>query len=142
MEKSIEQATMIPIPIYDYRIYLYFVNDFNGALKKINVKEKIGIDPKRLIDLGSGGGVHLHNKSRPRSYIFLKVGADSNQIVHECYHAISTIFRWIESDHEEEVFAYHLGYLVQQVVSDQKKMLDKARRRVYHVPSVDLPGCN
>jgi len=148
-DKSIEQATMIPFPPFDYRVYVYFVNDLLGAVKIVNDKEKLGMEKRRMEEIADGGGFHIYHRTRARSYVFLLVNSDSNQITHESYHVISNIFRWIEAQHEEELFAYHLGYLVQMIVQDQKKMLTKRQKRLdkevgigYHVPSVDLPGCN
>ena len=148
-EKPIEQTTMIPFPPFDYRVYVHFINNLKDSVEIVNKKEKFGMTKERINEVAYGGGFHLYSKSRPTSHVFLPVYADSNQIVHECYHVVSNMFRWIEAEHEEEVFAYHLGYLVQQVITDFKKMLEKRQKRldkgderVYTVPKIDLPGCN
>jgi hypothetical protein len=72
----------------------------------------------------------MYRTDKAISYLFLPTNAISNPIVHEAYHAVSNMFRWIEAAHEEEIFAYHLGYLVQEIVSDQKKMLEKRQKRL------------
>jgi hypothetical protein len=150
MEKPIEQATMIPFPPFDYRVFLYFTNNLHDAVKIVNKKEKLGMDQARLKEIADGGGFHIYQRNRAVGYIFLPVNADSNKVTHECYHAVCNIFRWTEASHEEEIFAYHLGYLCQMVVADQKKMLNNRQKRldnsdegVYTVLNgIDLPGCN
>jgi hypothetical protein len=126
---AIEAETMIPFPPFDYRVYLFFVNNLGEAVKAIIKRDGLNLTAHRLEEISDSGGFHLYSTNRARSYLFLHTDALSNQIVHEAYHTVSNIFRWIEAEHEEEVFAYHLGYLVQEIVSDQKKMLEKRQKR-------------
>lgn len=49
------------------------------------------------------------------SYIFLPFDADPGTVAHESYHAIRTMLRFVGSECEEELLAYHLGHLVRAI---------------------------
>jgi hypothetical protein len=70
-------------------------------------------------------GFHVRMPNQGYSFVVLKRKANINEIIHEVYHAIVTLMRWIGATHEEELFAYHLGYVMQCVVDDQKKARKK-----------------
>ena len=63
-------------------------------------------------------------------YIVLKYNATPSHITHEAYHCVVNLFKWISASQEEELFAYHLGYVVGLIHKDQekaKKVLDKQK---------------
>ena len=49
------------------------------------------------------------------TYIFLPPSASWGTISHECYHAVTNMFEFVNADPDEETIAYHLGYLVDEV---------------------------
>lgn len=55
------------------------------------------------------------------SFIFLTPDCDINLVVHECWHVIFRMMAYFEAKFEDEVVAYHLGYLTQQVYNFVKK---------------------
>jgi len=123
-----EFKTVIPIPVFNYKIFVIFTDDLIKSADKLAEQGKIarlhGID-----DTSDGFHVPLNNQSY--SYIVLKYDATINHITHETYHAVSTMFRWISAKHEEEITAYFLGYLVSLLITDQekaKKALDKQNK--------------
>ena len=126
-----EFKTFIPIPIYDYRIYVIFTESLEETAKILKAK---GLLSKNVdINDRETGAFHVKFSDESFSYLIFKMEADSNQVSHECYHALCSMFRWINATHEEELFAYHLGYLVREVCKDQgtarkklKKALDKS----------------
>ena len=117
----IERKSKITLPLYNYRIYVIFTDDLVGSATKLVKEGKLatnhGVD--NTVD-----GFHVRLQTN-YSYIVLRYKARMNDIVHESYHAIATLLRWIGAEHEEELFAYHLGYVVQCAVDDQKKALKK-----------------
>lgn len=126
-----ETKTTIPFPLYNYRIYVIFTDDLVKTADKLADQGKLvknhGIDD-------TTDGFHVRMPNQSYSYIVLKYTADPNQITHEAYHSVVNMFRWISAAHEEELFAYHLGYLVGLIHKDQtiavkniKKALDKTK---------------
>ena len=123
-----EVKTFIPFPLYAYRVYVIFTDSLtesaDSLVKQGRLKSPHGIDD-------TTDGFHVRMPNQSYSFIVLKYGATLNHIVHECYHAVSTMFDWISARHEEEIFAYHLAYIVQLVATDQKKAqkkLDKLKQ--------------
>jgi len=41
-------------------------------------------------------------------------------VAHEAYHVIAALLKWIGAAQEEEVIAYHLGYLVDRILAWSK----------------------
>ena len=121
-----EFKTFIPIPIYSYRIYVIFTDSLEETANKLKKKGLLA----RSFDANEQetGAFHIKFSNESFSYLIFKINADSNQISHECYHAVSTMFKWIEANHEEELFAYHLGYLVGEVTLDRDKAIKKLQK--------------
>jgi hypothetical protein len=127
--------TKIPLPIYGYTVHLIYTDNLEEAFKQEMVKDKLTITwfP------GDGSeGFHIHPKDRNFAYIFLKMGASLDEMVHEAYHGVCGLMKWIGAEDEEEIMAYHLGYLVSLMNTDfqdakkkyekSKKVLDKAEK--------------
>lgn len=53
------------------------------------------------------------------SYIFIKPNSQVNILAHEAYHCIRKLLRDIGAKQEEEVVAYLLDYLVEQLIKCQ-----------------------
>ena len=125
-----EFKTFIPFLPYSYRIYVIFtdslVESANALFEKGLLTKNHGID-----DTTDGFSVRMPNQSY--SFVVLKYNASINQIVHECYHAVCNMFRWVSAEHEEELFAYHMGYLVREVCRDQEKVQKKLDKMVESV---------
>ena len=64
-------------------------------------------------------------------HIFLKPYTSAGVVAHEAWHAVRALLVWAEArDFDNEVVAYHLGYLVNQITNFQNvvKSLSKKRR--------------
>jgi hypothetical protein len=60
-------------------------------------------------------------------HIFLKPYASAGIVTHEAWHAVRALLVWAEArDFDNEVVAYHLGYLVNQITDFQNRV--KARK--------------
>lgn len=117
-----EFKTTVPFPPYRYKVFVIFTDNLKGSADSLAKKGLLtkghGIDD-------TSDGFHVLMSNQSYCFIVLRQFADINQISHEAYHAVSTMFRWIGAKHEEEIFAYHLGYLIEQIRADQQKMLKK-----------------
>jgi hypothetical protein len=49
------------------------------------------------------------------SYIFMPYDADIGEIAHEAYHVCWTIMKFINAEHENEIMAYTLTFIVREV---------------------------
>lgn len=46
------------------------------------------------------------------AWLFFPSSAKMSTVAHECLHCVHRMMRWIGADYDNEVYAYHLGYLV------------------------------
>ena len=117
-----EYKSKIPLPLYNYTIFVIFTDSLVTSADRLVAQGKLtkghGIDD-------TVAGFHVRMPNQGYSFIVLKLKSTINAMVHEVYHAVATLMRWIGATHEEELFAYHMGYVMQCVVDDQKK----ARKR-------------
>lgn len=126
--KSKEIRTMIPFPPYKYRVYVIFTDSLEGTAENLVNEGKLS--KNHDID-DTCGAFHVRMPNQPNSYIVLRYDARVGHIVHESYHCICTMFKWVGAEQEEELFAYHLDYLVDEIIKDQekvKKVLDKVEK--------------
>lgn len=61
--------------------------------------------------------------------IHLRPNSPIGDIAHESYHAISGLMRWLGAKHEDEVIAYHLGYLVDKIVEFKARVAPRFDRK-------------
>ena len=120
-----EHKTTIPFPCYGYRIYVIFSDNIietaNGLVKKNVMKSAHWVDD-------TTDGFTVKSEKRNHTFVVLKKNTPLNNIVHETYHGVSNMFSWIGAEHEPEIFAYSLAYMVDIILSEQKKLskpLDK-----------------
>ena len=122
-----EVKSVIPFPLYDYRIYILFTDDIIKSADKLADLGILVADHK--VD-ETTSAFCVKPKNRNCSYMVLNFSATPDHIAHESYHSVSLMFRWIGATHEEEISAYTLGYLVGLVHKDQEKAqkkLDKVK---------------
>jgi hypothetical protein len=124
-----ESKTYIPFPCFDYRIYVVFTDDLvksaDNLVKKGQLKSPHGIDD-------TTGGFHVNMPNQSYSWVVLPYTADIDEITHEAYHAVCKMLNWISAKHEEEIFAYFIGYIVRMITIDQ----EKAKKKFDKVPNV------
>jgi len=120
-----ETKSLIPFPVYNYKIHLIFTDDLTGSAdrlaKKGFLKYEHGID-----DTTGAFTVRMPNQSN--TFMVFKYDADINHIVHETYHAVTNMFNWIGAKQEEEIFAYSFAYVVELTVNDQEKSQKKFKK--------------
>lgn len=110
MTKPKETVKKIYLPVFTYTINVIVTSDIE--LSRNSRDKEIGHSYKTD---GKLYGLHSWNVNKPCCYLFFYHKATLNEITHECYHAISRMFNWIGAEKEEELFAYHLGYLTENV---------------------------
>lgn len=107
MSKPNERKKMVAIPAFDYKIHIIFTDDVIASRKKIG----------RLIgDTFSGAAEAYHvYTDAPESWLIFPHEVTPGTISHEAYHCIRRVMEWIGADSENEVMAYHLEWLVNEV---------------------------
>jgi hypothetical protein len=108
---------------FGYSIWIIVTNDIIASRGKID--DKIGHSleddsPESIT------GLHSHKDGAFECFVFLKPNKNSiNTICHECFHAITWLFNSIDAEPEEEIFAYHLGFLAQKSMNEIAKYKSK-----------------
>ena len=113
----------VKFPVFsNYTMFVVFSDDLCSARMQ------------RYGDAGAGGesdtGAFVSRCSEG-CHIFFKPYAGAGIIAHEAHHAIRALLVWADvKDFDNEVVAYHLGYLVNQITNFQNvvKSLSKKRR--------------
>lgn len=100
----------------NYAVRIVFTHDIGKSLNARGNPRKTEATEALHWNIGNG------------SVLIFKIGdCASGTIAHECWHAIRTMlvdYCGVETM-EDEVTAYHLGYLVQQVTNFRNELIDK-----------------
>jgi hypothetical protein len=120
-----EVKSTIPFPPYDYKVNIIFTDDIIKSADKL---ADAGVLAKKHTVDATTQAFTVKPKNMAYGYIVLEYKAKIHTITHESYHALVSMFRWIGATHEEEVFAYHIGYLVHLVHQDQLKAQKKLEK--------------
>jgi hypothetical protein len=104
----------IPIPTLQYRVHVVVTDDFPKTMKALYLKNNGVTD-----DAGALTFTPIPNDDA-ESYIFLRKKKRSgknhhlivNEIAHESWHVVNRMFKNVGAELENEMVAYHLGYIV------------------------------
>jgi len=108
----------IHIPLYRYNVYVVFAENATKA--------KAARFPELSEDVGDA--YTLTVKDEADTTLIFEYNASPGIIAHEVWHAVRRLMSWIGAiDLENEVTAYHIDYLVDEIW-DIKKQVNKARR--------------
>ena len=66
--------------------------------------------------------------NKGQSYIFLPHDAPEGTVAHEAWHIVHMVLDYVGAKDENEVVAYHLGYLVNKIY-EFKKAVKSSRRK-------------
>jgi hypothetical protein len=111
------------MPVFGYKVYVIVTNSVLESRKRRgNILGKVD-DSIPTIAMCSHG-----EAESSFSYIFIKPTANAGTIAHEVYHSLCNMFRYISADYEEEIMAYHLTYLVDEIEKLKKIKLLKQKQ--------------
>jgi hypothetical protein len=112
--------------IYDftYRQNYYFIPaKTHKEYQDICWKQlKCKVEDKKY-EVGGGFNVFMHGKKEATEVCYIWAN-NKRDIVHECFHAVSYTLRHRGinlTDDSDEAFAYALGFLVNEIFTNQKK---------------------
>ncbi|SRR6266496_1198759 len=111
-----ERAILFPV-FSNFKVTFVFTRSFDkSARKRFGKPAPDGCD-----------AFHHFNERHGQSTIFLKIGeCPTGSLAHECYHAAyAMLARWAGVKKvDEEVMAYHLGYIVQTGINFRNDLID------------------
>lgn len=109
-----EKVRLVNFPVYSYRINIVISNDIIGSRSKRS--KELGSEYSASLDDKYVTGMHSYRDGEFESFIFMKLPLIPDTVAHECFHAVSRMFKSKgEFTPGEEVMAYTLGYLVGEV---------------------------
>jgi hypothetical protein len=105
-----DKIKSVKFPILsNYEIKIVITHDFQKAYKKF--KHLRDIEPREEAD-----AITAHIREKNLSYIFLKYGSSTGVMAHEAFHAIQFMLKDHDIEMVDEIGAYHLDYLVNEIV--------------------------
>ena len=116
-----EETLLINFPVFGYEFRVCYTDNIQKTRDKDNM-----ILGALKSDLGEWvDGLHSNNKRYPYSYIYFTQKTSDGVIAHEVFHAIWQMFKYIGAKNENEVFAYHLSYSLDEILVFKEK-IDKS----------------
>lgn len=112
-EKHTEYKYKFKIPVFLANINIIFTNNVVKSRKKLD--RKCG-----EWDNGDFAAMHTHDR-KGDSYIILPTEATGRLIAHEALHCMNYIFKFLNSKGEEELSAYTLSYIVDEIEKFQHR---------------------
>lgn len=97
----------------DYHVNVVYTSDIKKAALKSD-KTRLVANGDRITNCDA---ITIHVMDEPESTIIFQHDASFGIIAHECWHVIRRMFEYFEMHLDSENVAYHLGYLVDQVVA-------------------------
>jgi hypothetical protein len=118
-----ERVTVFTFPVFrGYTVNIIFTNDVTAARAKRN--DCLGIS-----DFGYDVEAMHGTDGQGTSILFFQEAASAETIAHESWHAVHALMRWVGASLEDEIVAYHLSYIVDQVVKFQNRGHNDRRRK-------------
>lgn len=113
MKKIMHRKLKLTIPTFNW--------DFEIVLTKniIPYAKSVGYEENK--DDGTTTALHMYYSDEMKSIIILNPNPKAGTVAHECWHAVRRMLLHTGCELDNEVVAYHLGYLVQQVHDFVKK---------------------
>jgi hypothetical protein len=95
---------------------------FSGYEIRVILARDVAATGRRLnADLTGARGGHLVKPGSPEAWIVLGTDPDESTVAHEAAHAVRAMLRYVGVRVDDEVFAYHLDFLVGRIHSFIKK---------------------
>lgn len=106
-----EKERLVRFTPYPFYVVVVITNDIVASRKKRNKILGRVFEEESPESLG---GLFSKSSDLDYSFIFLNPNCSTNSLCHECYHATCWLFECLSAEHEEELFAYHLGYICEK----------------------------
>jgi hypothetical protein len=102
-----DKVKVITFPVYfNYKVTAVFTHSMEEAIKRLKLNVSMTPDTSAM-----------HVRGEFESFILMPYDkSDTGTIVHESYHAIRYMFEQHDLEMTNEAVAYHLAYLVSEIV--------------------------
>lgn len=110
-----DRTLSIPLPHFNYKVVIAFTDDFKAFAKKKKWEkfyEQIKNDGRNV------SGYHCSNPEDGVAWILLRHDPKIETIVHETFHTVWRMMKFIGAEFENEVMAYHNGYIVRKITDN------------------------
>jgi hypothetical protein len=123
-------------PYNDYAMWVTFDIFSNYRVRLVISDDLVKSGKARLNSApdAGGDGFVFNVTGEGRSYLFLTSNSVEGTVAHECWHVVRRMFDWIGADLDNELVAYHLGYMVDKVYEFKRAIAQGGE----HVPSVKV----
>jgi hypothetical protein len=125
----VENSMIVKFPAWNYDIHVTLTSDVDLS----TTRRQRYIDGCELMYSYAHGGCHIGHKGALESWVILPMDAPCSSVAHEAWHAIRHMMVSAGADLDSETVAYHLGYLVGQIIrfliKNQKKQNDLRKKR-------------
>lgn len=108
----VERQKHIYLDAYGYRITVVLTNSIEGSLGK---REKTYPRTDWPKSFDNTLALHVYQSNNNFAHIILPFNPNVGTVVHEVYHALHRLMYWIGAEEENEIMAYHLGYVCHAV---------------------------
>lgn len=104
MRTNRNKRTTIKFPVFnDYEVRVIITNDIIATGRRLRV------------DLSQAEAAYVNPKGQHHGWLILKPGAHESLVAHESAHAVRALLERVGATLDDEVFAYHIGYLAGQI---------------------------
>lgn len=117
-----EYEKIIEFPVFGYWMHIIYTDDIQTSREKH--ADQIGAMDEIL--MSSIDGMHSNNKIKPDGWIFFTPESSTGTIAHEVFHSLWAMFKFYGAKLENEIVAYHLGYMLDKIM-DFKLKVDCAK---------------
>jgi hypothetical protein len=104
--RSKERGRELSFPVLcNYHVEIIVTPDVCGSARAraTEMRGFVKYSDSDALAIGNGAG---------RSWMLFQYSATPGDIAHEAYHVVSQIYRYIGQELDDEMAAYHLGYIV------------------------------
>lgn len=101
-----EVCSTVELSVFPYTVHFIYTDDISKSRKERDCI--LGTENESY----NCDGLHSYPKDFSSSWIFFTEMSSIGTISHECFHAVWNMFRYLGAKHNNEMMAYHLGYLV------------------------------
>ena len=105
-----EREKIIDLPVFRYHIRVIITDDV--AKSRIARTSGLGVYEKGDSDPAA---CHSGVKGKNWSYLFFHFNPTVGELSHECFHCVWRMMHWIGAEMDNEVVAYHLTYLTDEI---------------------------
>lgn len=113
-----ERIKTVRFPVFvGYEVKIVITDD---VVKSRKLRDKILGEPYQYFE--TAHAMHAWPlDGQGISWLFFKPDVEAGTIAHECWHCVRRLMKWLGSELENEIVAYHLAYLVQAVTNHAHK---------------------